>query len=195
MLDKQRFEFMTHKYGKCSSWAVWAVESLRSKDNVGDLSIFDPVNIDNLLPLLQPQFVFIGLNFAERNVNKPLANFHDPSSHAMDYKIRYALKDTQFYGAYLTDVIKGFHENNSKSTMKYLQKNPHVEKENINLLEEEISDLGVSNPVLIAFGIDSYKILQRNLSRKYKILKILHYSHHISKVNYRVEVLNQLTGL
>ena len=41
------------------------------------------------------------------------SNFHSSSSTAQDYKIRYALKDTKFWGSYMTDIIKNFPEKHS----------------------------------------------------------------------------------
>jgi len=41
MIDNTRFEFIKKKYGDYASWAIWAIESEKPKDNMGDLSIFN----------------------------------------------------------------------------------------------------------------------------------------------------------
>ncbi len=51
-----------------------------------------------------------------------------------EYKIRYALKNSPFWGGYMTDVIKDFAEKASKKMMDYLRENKSFEKENINSL-------------------------------------------------------------
>ena len=62
--------------------------------------------------------------------------------------------------------------------------------ENIKVFLEELNDLGTDNPTLLAFGNDVYRILNRNFKGKYKILKLTHYAHFISKEKYREEVQN-----
>ena len=41
MFDEKQFEFIAKKYGHYASWALWADEGEKPKDNIGDLSIFD----------------------------------------------------------------------------------------------------------------------------------------------------------
>ena len=87
----------------------------------------------------------------------------------------------------MTDVIKNYTEKDSKKLMSYLKKNKPFEQENIESFLKELEDLKVDNPTIIAFGNDAYNVLIRNIG-KYKILKIPHYAHQISKENYRNEV-------
>jgi hypothetical protein len=54
---------------------------------------------------------------------------------------------------------------------------------------KEIEDLGSSKPLLVALGDATYEILVRNL-KDYRILKIKHYSHYMSKEKYREEVIS-----
>ena len=73
----------------------------------------------------------------------------------------------------------------------YLKQNKEYEQENIRLFEQELLDIGATNPTLIAFGNDVHNILTRNLKDKYKILKVPHYAHFINKDTYR-EIVQQL---
>jgi hypothetical protein len=187
MFDYKQFELIANKYGHYASWALWADEGKKPKDNIGDLSIFDIEINKDLLKLIKPNIIFVGLNIS-RKIESPLANFHDTRPQAMDYKIRYALKNTPYYGGYMTDIIKDFEQKISGKVMTYLNRNKTFELENIEIFLEEISDLKVKNPQIITFGNDAYKILFRNLSGEYDIVKIPHYSHFISKENYKVEV-------
>ncbi len=107
MFDEKQFEFITKKYGHYASWALWADEGKKPKDNIGDISILDIQKNKDLLKQIKPHVILVGLNISRR-IERPLANFHDPRPHGMDYKIRYALKNTPYYGAYMTDIIKDF---------------------------------------------------------------------------------------
>jgi hypothetical protein len=187
MFTEEKFQFIKHKYGHYASWAVWADEGEKPKDNMGDLSIFDTEKHPGLVMLLKPHIILVGLNISGR-IERQLGNFHSPKPHANDYKIRYALKNTPFYGAYMTDIIKDFEQKISGKVMTYLRGDKTFEAENVEIFREEISDLGVDQPGIIAFGNDAYKILSNNLSGEYDIGKIPHYSHFISKENYKKEI-------
>ena len=96
MIDREKFEFLREKYGRYSSWAVWADEGKRPKDNMGDLGVFDLETNPGLLQQLKPGIVLVGLNVSRGSIETPLGNFHDPRPEAMDFKIRYALQGSPF---------------------------------------------------------------------------------------------------
>lgn len=184
MVSREKFEEIKEKYGYWSSWALWAEAGETPKSNVGDLSIFEG---DGFLKQLNTEFVLVGLNIARADIEKPLANFHSTLSRAQDYKIRYAVKDTRLWGAYMTDVIKDFNEVDSGKLVTYLKKNKQFELDNIEVFRKEIQDLGAEHPILVALGDATYDILVRNIA-EFKVLKIKHYSHYMSKEKYRKEV-------
>ena len=188
MIDQEKFEFLKEKYGRYSSWAVWADEGKRPKDNMGDLSVFDLETNPGLIHQLKPDIVLVGLNVSRGCIETPLGNFHDPRPEAMDFKIRYALRSSPFWGAYITDIIKDFDQKKSGKVMSVLRKNPAFEQENVEFFREELIDLGSSNPILIAFGQVTYSILARNFWSDYRIIRIPHYSDYCSKEKYRGEV-------
>lgn len=190
-MDYKKFESIKQKYGYWASWGIWVDVGETPKSNVGDLSIFEG---DEFLGQLNPKFILVGLNISRADIEKPLANFHSSNSRAQDYKIRYAIKDTLLWGAYMTDVIKDFNEVNSGKLVTYLKKNKQFELDNIQVFNQEIEDLGVTNPILVALGDAAYDILARNIT-KYKVLKIKHYSHYMSKEKYREEVITLLESL
>jgi hypothetical protein len=191
MLDKPKFNFIKEKYGYWSSWAIWAEVGNTPKSNVGDLSVFEG---DEFLSQLNPNFVLVGLNISRADIEVPLANFHSSLSRAHDYKIRYAAKDTPLWGSYMTDVIKDFNEVDSGKLVTYLKKNRQFELDNIKVFKQEICDLGVSNPILVALGDAAHDILTRNIT-EFKIIKLKHYSHYMSKEKYREEVLTLIESL
>ena len=180
---------IAQKYGWCSSWAIWKRRDTTQKEKYGmeDVSFF--ANMDSLP--LNPNYVFVGLNISGKgSLERPFSNFHPLHKTAHDYKTRYALQDTQFWGAYMTDIIKDFEEVVGSNVKKYLKANPDFEKSNIELFEQELKDIGSLNPVLIAFGNVSYNILNKHFKNKYTIYKINHYSSCISKEKLREQILN-----
>ena len=106
---------MKDKYEFYSSWAVWANEGTTPKSNIGDLSVLDPDVNDSLLTSLNPNIILVALNISRGDIQYPLANFHDKRSEATDYKLRFALRGTKLWGAYLTDIIKDFDFGHSHS--------------------------------------------------------------------------------
>ena len=183
-MNETKFELIKKKYGHYASWAIWAEVGDTPKSNMGDLSIFEDKNI---LSKLKPNIILAGLNISKRDeLKRPFENFHGPLGGA--YKIRYALKNSPFWGGYMTDVIKDFAEKASGKMMTYLKKNKSFERKNIKIFLEELSDVETDNPTIIAFGNDAYSVLVRNLKEQYNILKVPHYSDYTNKEKYREQV-------
>lgn len=191
MLSQNQFELIRGKHGKYASWAIWAKGSDKPKSNMGDMAIFDDKLV---LPLLRPNVLMVGLNLSRFTISEPFRNFHDPSPSAQDYKIRFAFRDTEYYGAYMTDIIKGVVEVDSKNIPKHLKENPGVLAESLNIFRQELRDLGSVSPLILAFGRTAYDIIKANLSSaEYgKLIRLTHYSHQISKEKYRETVLAEI---
>jgi len=189
MIDKEKFEFIKNKYGHWTSWAIWADAGETPKSNIGDLTVF---NGTDFLSALNPEIVLVGLNISRGDIKFPLANFHDARPEATDYKIRYALQETPFWGGYMTDIIKDFNEKESGKMMAYLRSNKDFERSNVEIFKQELKDLGSINPTIIAFGNDAYSILSRNFKDQYKVLKVPHYANYTSKEKYREQVCSIL---
>ena len=178
-VTRELFDLVKQRHGDYASWAVW------NEPQEGDVKVSggmdDPIfdNItDDLLAQLNPDYVFVALNFSIGSV-PTLMNFHSIDNHIG--KLRYALRGSPFWGAYMTDVIKGYSNPNANETMKYLSRNPEKEIEAIELLRDEIRTLGDRGPTLIAIGDKTSRILNRNLSDEFRILQIRHYSDWIRR--------------
>lgn len=191
MIETWRHNKLKSKYGQTSSWAIWKEAGLKPKSNTGDMTIFN----ENICDKLNDRYVFVGLNVSTTPKNEPWKNFHSDSKYQQDYKLRYALKDTKFWGSYITDIIKEYPNVKSSVVRKNLKNNPKKIEENIEKFKNELSILSDKPPVIIAMGNDSYNILNNNLDKKYTITKILHYSYRISKEEYKDKVLSELKNI
>lgn len=149
----------------------------------------------NLLSILNPNFVLVALNISRGDITTAFANFHDARPEATDFKIRYAIKNTPLWGAYMTDIIKDFDEKISGKVVKYLKENIDLENENANFFLEEISDIGSQNPTLIAFGNDTFNILNRKFANRFKILKVSNYANYTGKEKYREQVHSMINQI
>lgn len=187
MINLKTFCKIREQFGHFASWAVWAEEGQKPKDNIDDLTVLDPEKNPALLDVLHGNTVLLGLNIS-RKIERSLGNFHDPRPMATDFKIRYALKETPYWGSYMTDIIKDFEEKASGKMMKFLRENADFERKNIQMLREEIEILGVPNPILITFGKDAGLLAKRNLGEEFQIVCIPHYANYISKENYRLQL-------
>ncbi|MCP4628073.1 MAG: hypothetical protein GY850_31820 [bacterium] len=191
MISIEKFIEIRERFGHFASWAIWADEGTSPKDNIDDLSVLNPDVNSGLLKMLHGNSIILGLNISRR-IERPLGNFHDPRPMATDFKIRYALNGTSYWGSYMTDIIKDFEEKASGKMMSFLRGNKDFERNNIRKLREEIEVLGVSNPILVAFGKDAEKIAKRNFCNEFQIVGIPHYANYISKDIYRAQVYGQL---
>ena len=156
------------------------------------MDIFDLDKNPTLLETLNPNIIMVGLNSSRALENKAFVNFHDKRPQGQDYKIRYAFRGTEFYGAYMTDIFKNLEEKISKDVFQYLKNNKDFELRNVKIFEQEITDLKCSNPLIIAFGNITFEILSKHFGQKYRIKKVMHYSQQISKENYKAAVWNTL---
>jgi hypothetical protein len=197
MISRERFDEVKAKWGAYSSWAVWKRigPGDAPKKDVGDLGILDPDRNPALLESLNPNIVLLGLNASSREIAPaPWLNFHDPSPMANDFKIRFALKETPYWGAYMTDVFTGLHETDSAKVKSWIKRDPVGVAKQLARLESELVDIGAVEPLLVAFGGTAYGVLQARLSRKHRMIKVTHYAHQIGKEKYRDEVLRVLDG-
>ena len=195
MISKEVFEKMAKKYGDVGSWAVWEDVGDKPKSNMGAMNIFDLDKNPNLLNTLNNQVIMVGLNFSRPLIpSDPFKNFHDLNPRAQDFKIRYAFKNTEYYGAWMTDVIKYKEEVDSNKLLKEIRNDFNFIKENIESFRKELSELGAQRPLILAFGVETYKLLKAHLNtNEYSCLvQLTHYSHQISKENYKLNVEEQL---
>ena len=177
MISIETFLEIRSCFGHFASWAVWAEEGKNPKDNIGDLTVLNPDENPTLLETVHGNSILLGLNISRR-IERPFGNFHDPRPMAADFKIRYALKNTSYWGSYMTDIIKDFEEKVSGRTIRFLRSNKDFEQDNIGKLRKEIEVLGFANPVLVTFGKDAEAIAKRNLGKEFQIVRVPHYANY-----------------
>ena len=184
MITREKFDSIKEKYGRVASWAIWAHEDEEPKSNMGDLTVLDPEINKNLLSELNPNVVLVALNFSEDVNHKPFENFH-AGGKFQDYKTRYALRDSPYWGGYMTDIIKNQPEKNSDELVKYLKTHPDEVQSNVESFRQELRDIG-ANTKLVAFGKAVHDILKKNLP-EFEIVKIPHYAaqNYNNKDEYR----------
>ena len=160
---------------------------------MGDLNVLDPDRNPALLGMLRSDVVMVGLNLS-RDRPAPFGNFHDAKAEGQDYKIRFAFTGTPFYGAYMTDIIKGVVMLKAGDLMRFLAANQHVVAESVERLLEEFDDLKSESPTVIAFGGSAHLLAAKHLpaNRYSRLVRVTHYSHYISATAYRERVLGEL---
>jgi hypothetical protein len=196
MITAAQFESIKLKHGGYASWALWAQSGEKPKSNIGNMSVFDLGLNPKLTQVLKDNVVMVGLNIS-RPFSEPFRKFHDSNPRANDFKIRYAFQNTEYYGAYMTDIIKGLEMINSKDVLKHLKANPALIEINVERFREELRDLKSKEPIILAFGASAYKIIKNNLERwEYsKLIRLTHYSHQINKDKYKEEVRSQINSM
>lgn len=191
MIERSQFELIRERHGGYASWAVWATADGSPKSNIGDLSVLDPESNPSLLSTIHHDAVMVGLNIS-RPLREPFRNFHDPRPQAQDFKIRYAFEHTRWWGAYMTDVIKGVEAVKSADLRRLLT--TELIQRNVDAFLEELRDIGSRKPVLLAFGAQAHQIVASHVpARSYRrLVRLTHYSHYVGKEKYRDTVLSQL---
>lgn len=194
MVDRETFDRIKEKH-PYASWAVWSKPDPDGgpKSNQGDLTVLDPDWNQALLGMLRSDVVMVGLNLS-RDLPPPFGNFHDARPEGQDYKIRFAFTGTTFYGAYMTDIIKGVRMRKAGDLRRHLAANPHVVPESVECLLEEFDDLESESPTVIAFGVYAHLLAAKHLpaNRYSRLARVMHYSCYISQADYRERVLSEL---
>jgi hypothetical protein len=194
MMTRSTFETIKQKHGRYASWAVWGPNGATPKSGMADMSVFET---DAVVNVLKPNVVMLALNFSKMvEQSQPFHNFH-VAKNAQDYKIRYAFTDTEYYGAYMTDIIKDLAEMDCSKATKHLDAHPELLAKSLRIFREEMKDLGNERPVILAFGNDAYRIAHTHLRpEEYSLLvKLTHYSdYRLNKEAYKKRVFEEIAA-
>jgi hypothetical protein len=196
MIEANTYEQMKQFSKTGGSWTIWEMpqDGENPRARVGDMSVFKHPDI---LAKLNRNYVFVGINQAghDTSMDELWWNFHSKDNRRQqDYKLRYALHGTKYWGAYMTDAIKNVVERVAANVRLTAEE----EIKNADLLKHELDALG-GHPVLIGMGGKAYRFLNRYFGKKYHVVKIYHYSYHYrgcgNKDIYRKAVLNALSDV
>lgn len=167
MYTHNEYESLKKKYGPYSSWAIW------DENDTEDTSI-----IDKKQELLNPRYIFLGLNIASPLRNSTWANFHGGKH---DRKLMRACSDTKLAGSYLTDIFKNIPESKSKEFKKYIDKNFDLINKNVEYFNEEMRNIKIdNNTIFIVLGVESSivsKYFKEHFMGKYQN-RVVNYYHH-----------------
>ena len=193
MLEKKQYDKLKQEFGTSASWAIWQMPGVSPKSNMEDVSMFDN---ESILDRLNPAVVFVGLNPSGvhdgfMDESRPWCFFHSSNPRGHDYKLRYALINTDFWGGYITDLIKDVLEVDSDKLDDHLKKHPEIIAANVKTFLYELSLLH-KDPLIVALGDRVYNYLVRFIGAGYRIIKIKHYSYRIGKEDYRRDALKAL---
>lgn len=200
MISREQYNKLI-QYSDASSWAVWGeAEEGSIKSGTANVDMLDISNYSDekeLLSVLNCDYVLVGLNAAVHSDTdkrkEAWSAFHsDDNIRQKDYKLRYALKGTCLWGSYITDALKGYPETDSSQVIKDLKDNKMkvLFDKSIEDFNKELEILG--NPVIIALGNASYKIVKKYFNEKYRIIKITHFSYFIGQEKYKERVHEEL---
>ncbi len=196
MISKEQYDTLSKQYGSTSSWTIWATPNndlWKTKSNISDVSFFQNQDI---IEYLSPDYIFVGQNPADHTDSDKYTelwkNFHSgDTKRSQDYKLRYALKDTKYWGCFITDIYPSVIETDSNCAMR--KTNKVMTTESIERLLQARTILG-GHAVIVAIGGKAYQILKKELREKNVCLKkITHYSYRINIDKYRQSVLTDLS--
>lgn len=142
---------------------------------------------------LTEEYIFVGLNPARHDAvdtGEPWGAFHSGDlRRAQDYKLRYALRHTKYWGSFMTDIYTDIIETNAKQAIS--KTTTQMTSKSINELLEIRSILG-GHSIIVAMGNKAYQILSKQLPTDVLLKKIKHYSSFVNIDEYRSQILDQL---
>lgn len=147
-----------------------------------------------MIKQLNDSYIFVGLNPAAHDQAaqsiQPWGNFHSgDKKRSQDYKLRYALCGTEYWGAFITDVYPEIIDTDSNSTMKKVTLKGTEDSVKTIL---DIWQLLGERATIVAIGNKAYSVLRKWLPTDIVLKKIRHYSSRMNIDQYKETVLQQL---
>jgi len=173
-MNEELYNKIKEVYGKHSSWAIWDIPfSLGDYQKVKD-RIKPNIVLVGLNPSGEIKYDFGDFHIFENKYNTPCYTLVNTM------RLIHAFEDTDFEGAYMTDIIKNPTnikdiKDDIKNDPKYkkdIKNHPKV-KENIETFKEELKLIGSKDPLIIVFGNEANEILS---GFQYPVYKVTHYA-------------------
>lgn len=175
-ISLEKFDYLEAKYGGFASWAIW------DPDDPRDASV-----IRQNLSDLNPEIVMVGLNVSAP-LPYPWANFRIGRN---DRKLIHAFNNSEFRGAYMTDIVKGEVEVRSDNIKKRIKNGELDIQKHIEAFETEMNDIGANDRSLfILFGGLVDEIFRKYLSPRFpRSVACQHYAVYGSSESWAVHNL------
>ena len=196
--DKNNKEIVD-EIDQTSSWAVWATPQKawnKAKDNISikclsEEEIISQVNGSFMLVSLNPSNKSKHPDKDKNNIERitPWASFHSGLGRSKDYKLRYALYGTEYWGAFITDLFPGLDETVTSEYEDWISIHSEQAIERVFNIRDKMK----TQPTIIAIGDDVYEILSDVCWKKgVNIKKISHFSRrYVGHSQYRSLILEQ----
>lgn len=195
MIEQKVFDTLTEEFGHSASWTVWsepANGNWKSKDSISDMTLFSDKK--NLINILNQDYIFVGLNpavHADGSYKRcKWDHFHSSDTkRSQDYKLRYALRGTKYWGSLITDIYPEIRDTDSDNAMrKVTNDSTYQSVERILRIREMLGGIAT----VVAIGNKSFSVLSKSLPNDVELKKITHYSSYVNIDEYRQMVLQQL---
>lgn len=205
MSNKEIIKRLKHngldKYG---SWAVYGEKAMTDASNHGtvhvrDVGFPDDLTMDELAKKINPQYMFVALNVSKEvaDKNMPWHNFHyigdkpkdkkSKNGNSKDGNILKIITGTNYFGAYMTDIIKDLPERKGVDVLKRVA-GPNRTSTDIDALKGSLRkfnmELDITKPKnIIIFGKDAFEVFKMavqddllNVSSVAYVVETDHYS-------------------
>lgn len=160
------------KYAYLASPAVYGARGEKPKDGIDDLSVITPEVLLNL----NQEFVLVGLNVSENFTPKAWSMFH-AGGKFWDFRIRDMVDALGLKNVWITDLIKNFPMKAANDVTKHFKKHSEEIKPHLRAFEQELDDIGVQRPTLVALGRNVEVLLKKHLGHKYRVLYVPHWAN------------------
>jgi hypothetical protein len=168
------FELLRQKYGGFASWAIW---DPRDKS---DESIINRCQHE-----LNARTVMVGLNISAP-LTVPWSNFHIGRN---DRKLEFAFNESEFRGAYMTDLIKAEVEVSSAELMRRIRNGSINIGPHLAFFRQEMADVGATGESnFILFGSDVKNLFRQHLNDLFpNQIAVRHYAVYGSAEDWTAE--------
>jgi len=186
IFDKlKKYKYEGVKLSEVASWAIWDPNCTENLEYIEQ-------NIEKF----KSNIVFVALNFGKKMPCwQNWQNFHGYG--VGDRRLRELLSIKEFEGAYMTDLIKNFHNTDSPQAVKYFKENKKERNRDIYFFFEEIELLESKKIEMYLFGgaveglfkkyVMDYEKNEKYEKFKQKIIKCQRIYHFAMRGNNYVE--------
>jgi hypothetical protein len=164
-MEFDQYVKIKQRFGRYANWAIWNDQDIKNTEI-----------IEESISELNAKFVTLGLNIS-KPFDSDWVNFRIGKH---DRKLKALFNKSPARGSYMTDLIKGFPEPDSKKVLDAIKKDQSILNRHIEEFNEETNLIGAdTETVFILLGGDVNKLITPFLgTSKYKSNKVIQITHH-----------------